>query len=136
MGMTTLVLLSNRPRTMMVQVLLMVNTLSTFPTAESNTSSITPTTMTVMSLMLPTRENHTMLLLPPLPTTLSMPQLLLTLCTLQLLLPMLSTLQLLLLTPSMLHSPTTDLPMDLPRSRHWSNLTKEVNIYCNNPNIY
>merc|ERR1712117_252219 len=114
MGMTTLVLLSNRPRTMMVQVLLMVNTLSTFPTAESNTSSITPTTMTVMSLMLPTRENHTTLLLRPLPTTLSMPQLLLTLCTLQLLLPMLSTLQLLLLMPSMLHSPTTDLPMDLP----------------------
>merc|ERR1712117_472036 len=105
MGMTTLVLLSNRLRTMMVQVLLMVNTLSTFPTAESNTSSITPTTMTVMSLMLPTRENHTTLLLPPLPTTL---------CTPQLLLPMLSTLQLLLLMPSMLHSPTTDLPMDLP----------------------
>merc|ERR1711976_759583 len=118
--------MGNRLRTMMVQVLLMVNTLSTFPTAESNTSSITPTTMTVMSLMLPTRENHTTLLLPPLPTTLSMPQLL----------PMLSTLQLLLLTPSMLHSPTTDLPMDLPPLTSLVNLTKEVNIYCNNPNIY
>merc|ERR1719166_852472 len=57
-------------------VLLMENTLSTFPTAESNTSSTTPTTMGVMLLMSPMRESHITLLLPLL-LTLSMPQLLL-----------------------------------------------------------
>merc|ERR1719438_740666 len=75
--MTTLVLLSNRLRTMTEPVLSMVNTPSTFPTAESNTSSIMPMTMMVMSLMSPTREpQHTELpQLPMLPQLLPMPPL-------------------------------------------------------------
>merc|ERR1719394_699021 len=83
--MTTLVLLSSRLRTTMELVLLMENTLSTFPTAESNTSSTTPMTMMVMLLMSPMRESHITLLLPQL-LTLSMPQFLPTLSMPQLLL--------------------------------------------------
>merc|ERR1712025_1283172 len=89
--MTTLVLLSSRLRTMTELVLLMENTLSTFLTAESNTSSTTPPTMMVMLLMSPMRESHITLLLPQL-LTLSMPQLL----------PMLSMPQLLLMPQLML----------------------------------
>merc|ERR1711983_362832 len=97
--MTTLVQLSSRLRTMTELVLLMENTLSTFLTAEPNTSSTTPTTMMVMLLMSPMRESHIMLLLPQL-LMLSMPQL--TMLSMPQFLPMLSMPQFLLMLQLML----------------------------------